>query len=77
MSLPPSTLSSGKQGEVTVPSFVGWLDYSEAERRQVQEMLQLFTEKGTVDDLGVGTVRDAISNRLFPGTSVGPTDLDG
>jgi hypothetical protein len=53
------------------------LDYSEAERRQVQEMLQLFTEKGTVDDLGVGTVRDAISNRLFPGTSVGPTDLDG
>jgi hypothetical protein len=53
-----------------VASFVGWLDYSEAERRQVQEMLQLFTEKGTVDDLGVGTVRDVISNRLFPGTSV-------
>ena len=55
---------------MAVASFVGWLDYSEAERRQVQEMLQLFTEKGTVDDLGVGTVRDAISNRLFPGTSV-------
>ena len=51
-------------------SFIGWLDYSESERRQVQEMLQLFTDKGTVDDLGIGTLRDAISNRLFPGTSV-------
>jgi len=53
-----------------VTSFIGWLDYSEVERRQVQEMLQLFREKGTVDDLGIGTLRDAISNRLFPGTSV-------
>lgn len=51
-------------------SFIGWLDYSEVERRQVQEMLQLFRDKGTVDDLGIGTLRDAISNRLFPGTSV-------
>jgi hypothetical protein len=33
-------------------------------------MLQLFTDKETVDDLGIGTVRDAISNSLFPGTSV-------
>ncbi len=33
-------------------------------------MLQLFSDKGTVDDLGIGTVRDAISNSLFPGTSV-------
>ncbi len=33
-------------------------------------MLQLFSDKDTVDDLGIGTVRDAISNSLFPGTSV-------
>jgi len=33
-------------------------------------MLQLFSNTGTVDDLGIGTVRDAISNALFPGTSV-------
>ena len=33
-------------------------------------MLQLFSDKGTVDDLGIGTVRDAISNALFPGTSI-------
>ncbi len=53
-----------------VVSFVGWLDHSEAEQRQVRELLQLFSEKGTVDDLGIGTIRDSISNRLFPGTSV-------
>lgn len=51
-------------------SFIGWLDYSEAEQRQVRELMQMFADKGTVDDLGVGTVRDSISNRLFPGTSV-------
>jgi hypothetical protein len=33
-------------------------------------MLQLFSDKDTVDDLGIGTVRDAISNALFPGTSI-------
>ncbi len=33
-------------------------------------MLQLFSDKGSVDDLGIGTVRDAISNALFPGTSI-------
>jgi hypothetical protein len=54
-------------------SFIGWLDHSEAEQRQIRELLQMFTDKGTVDDLGIGTVRDAISNRLFPGTSVTQT----
>ncbi|MEX0663314.1 MAG: DUF6361 family protein [Acidimicrobiia bacterium] len=51
-------------------SFIGWLDHSEAEQRQVRELLQLFADKGTVDDLGIGTIRDAISNQLFPGTSI-------
>ncbi|MEE4382722.1 MAG: DUF6361 family protein [Pseudomonadales bacterium] len=51
-------------------SFIGWLDYSEDEQRRVRELLQMFRDRGTVDDLGIGTLRDAISNRLFPGTSV-------
>lgn len=50
-------------------SFIGWLDHSEEEQLQVRKLLKLFEEKGTFDDLGIGTVRDAISNRLFPGTS--------
>lgn len=51
-------------------SFISWLDHSEEDQRRIREMLQLFSDKDTVDDLGIGTVRDAISNALFPGTSV-------
>lgn len=51
-------------------SFISWLDHSEEDQRRVREMLQLFSDKDTVDDLGIGTVRDAISNSLFPGTSI-------
>jgi hypothetical protein len=54
-------------------SFIGWLDHSEAEQRQIRDLLQMFTDRDTVDDLGIGTVRDAISNCLFPGTSVTQT----
>lgn len=34
------------------------------------EIVNLFREKGTVDDLGYGIVRDVISDVLFPGVSV-------
>ncbi len=51
-------------------SFIGWLDYSEAEQQQVNELIRFFEQPGTVDDLGIGTIRDAFSNRLFPGTSI-------
>lgn len=36
----------------------------------MQEAVELFREQGTLDDLGIGSVRDAFSNLLFPGTSV-------
>ena len=32
-------------------------------------VVDLFREKGTVDELGLGTIRDAFADRLFPGTS--------
>lgn len=50
-------------------SSFGWLDFSDADRRVALEVIDLFREKGTVDELGIGTVRDAIANLLFPGTS--------
>jgi hypothetical protein len=53
-----------------VSSSIAWLDFSEAQQRGIREVLRNFEEKGTVDDLGFGTVRDAISNGLFPGTSI-------
>lgn len=46
-----------------------WLDFSEQDRQRALDVLDLFREKGTVDELGVGTVRDAIADLLFPGTS--------
>lgn len=46
-----------------------WLDYSESDRRHMLEVVQLFQEPSTLDELGIGTVRDAFADRLFPGTS--------
>jgi hypothetical protein len=51
-------------------SLFGWLDYSEAQRRQALEVIDRFAEKGTVDELGLGTARDSLSDLLFPGLSV-------
>lgn len=53
-----------------MPSLVTWLDFSEAQQRKVLEALKGFEDKETVDDLGFGPVRDAISGTFFPGTSV-------
>jgi len=33
------------------------------------EVVNLFREKGTLDELGFGTIRDTFSERFFPGTS--------
>ena len=46
-----------------------WLDYSEDERRQAMEVIDLFREEDTRDELGLGTIRDAFADLLFPGTS--------
>jgi hypothetical protein len=47
-----------------------WLDSSSSSRRRALEVIKLFEEKGTVDEIGIGSVRDALSDVLFPGTSV-------
>jgi len=46
-----------------------WLDYSEHERRKMIDVLDLFGEKTTRDELGLGRVRDAFADLLFPGTT--------
>jgi Family of unknown function (DUF6361) len=46
-----------------------WLDYSEHERRKMLDVVDLFRERDTRDELGVGSVRDAFAEMLFPGTS--------
>lgn len=46
-----------------------WLDYSEREQRQMLDVIHLFDEKTTRDELGIGVVRDAFADMFFPGTS--------
>ncbi len=46
-----------------------WLDYSERERRKMLDVIDLFREHDTRDELGIGSVRDAFADMLFPGTS--------
>jgi len=46
-----------------------WLDYSEHERRQAMEVIDLFGEDDTRDELCLGTIRDGFADLLFPGTS--------
>ncbi|MBK7923177.1 MAG: hypothetical protein IPJ95_06015 [Gemmatimonadetes bacterium] len=53
-----------------MPPTLSWLDSSSASRRKAMEVIKLFEEKGTVDEIGIGSVRDALSDALFPGTSV-------
>ncbi len=36
----------------------------------MREVVTLFREEGAVDELGMGRIRDALSNRMFPGISV-------
>jgi hypothetical protein len=50
-------------------SSFAWLDFSESDRQKALDVIDLFREKGTVDELGIGAVRDAFADLLFPGTS--------
>lgn len=48
---------------------IGWVDFSKSDRDMVMSVLRQLTEPGAVDELGIGTVRDAFSDIFFPGTT--------
>ena len=50
-------------------SSLTWLDYSEKDRRSALDVIDLFRETSTVDELGMASVRDSYSDLFFPGTS--------
>ena len=52
-----------------------WLDFDSAASQRVGELLRALDEPGTLDVLGLGTVRDAFSGMLNPGTSTIQTRL--
>lgn len=51
-------------------STLAWLDHDEGQQKRMLEVVRLFREQGTVDELGIGSVRNALSETLFPGISV-------
>lgn len=48
---------------------LGWIDFSNTERSKILSVLELLSEKGTLDELGISPIRDGFSNMFFPGTS--------
>ena len=52
-----------------------WLDLTASDRDKMRQVLDMFKEQGTIDEMGLGTLRDAFSDALFPGTSTIQTRL--
>ena len=52
------------------PAVLAWLDYSEADQRRARDIVAMFSQAESRDELGLGQIRDALSDALFPGTSV-------
>ena len=56
-------------------SSVGWLDYNDDAALKMNETLRALDEPSTLDSLGLGSIRDAFSDLLTPGTSTIHTKL--
>lgn len=48
---------------------LSWIDFSAKDRRRMLDVVALFRERDTRDELGLGSIRDAFAEELFPGTS--------
>lgn len=51
------------------PLQLGWIDYSSEHKNKVMAVLDLLSQKGAVDELGIGQIRDGFADMFFPGTS--------
>ena len=48
---------------------LGWIDFSESDRKKVLEVIQLLNNNGAEDEIGFGISRDGFADYFFPGTS--------
>lgn len=48
---------------------LGWIDFSKSDQAKALDVLNNLSESGTLDELGVGPIRDWFSWYFFPGTS--------
>ena len=51
-------------------STLAWVDTSAKDQRVIRDLIAQFMQSESRDELGIGQVRDALSDTLFPGTSV-------
>ena len=51
-------------------SRLGWVDQDDRQRQAMISVVELFKDENTVDELGIGSIRDSVADALFPGTSV-------
>jgi hypothetical protein len=56
-------------------SFLAWIDFDQADRDRTRRLMDLFGQEDSRDELGLGSVRDALSDLMFPGTSTIQTRL--
>lgn len=47
----------------------GWIDFSKQDRTNAINIINSMKEKGVLDELGFGSLRQAFANDFFPGTS--------
>lgn len=56
-------------------STLTWVDHDSAARERSLQIIGLFRERDSRDELGLGAIRDSFSDKLFPGTSTIQTRL--
>ena len=54
-------------------SSLSWLDFSDSDRDRAVELISLFREHDTIDELGLLVIWEAIADLLFPGLSTPQT----
>ena len=58
-----------RYGNAVMEPMLIWLDSTASDRDRMRRVLDLFKEQGTVDEMGLGSLRDILSDALFPGAS--------
>jgi hypothetical protein len=56
-------------GSNAMSSIFAWVDFAEDDHRKMSDIIALFGEKDTRDELGLGGIRDTFADLLFPATS--------
>lgn len=46
---------------------LGWIDFSSEDSAKVRTVLDLLSDTGVIDELGIGVIRDSFADRMFPG----------